>query len=458
MKPVFLPNNISPKLLTILAALLIGFFCFLETDIIPPLQSPDESDHLKRAYWLSKGEFLLKTPPGEISGGFLDSGLENYIEYYSRYDRNTDKKVTQSDLNVIRNFQWTANKIFTAAAGTGYYFPILYTPQAIGLFIGEYAHLSIDRSYRLARLMSSIVACFIIIAAFAISAPNALVLALLTIPMTLFQIAAANLDGMATAVTILALAAFCQIKRLASHTPPALLYTLSISVTLVAACRLHALPILLLPFMAWIYTRRKNVLWQALGCTAFATGWTLLAMKMTVSNPHPETSVSAKLLGIFLHPLHFAHLIFNTITDPDKQNFYIYSFLGNLGWLDTRFSSQFYEISKLLLLVIALLCLPWKSRRRETWISSGILASMGLASCLLIFTALYLAWTPPHSPEIEGVQGRYFLIPALFLAYGLGEMKMTRRSLCAFSLFSVLFVFSTYSMISVLLTRYYIGS
>ncbi|GAN69548.1 DUF2142 domain-containing protein [Acetobacter orleanensis] len=457
MKFIFLPNSISPKLLTILAALFIGFFCFLETGIIPPLQSPDERDHLKRAYWLSKGEFFLKTPAGEVSGGFVDSGLENYLEYCSRYDRHTDKKIAQNDLNIIRNFQWTADKTFTVAPGTGYYFPILYTPQAIGLSIGEYTHLSIDNSYRLARLMSAIIACFIIIAAFAISAPNALVLALLAIPMTLFQIAAASLDGMATAVTILALAVFCQTKRLASHTPPALLYTLSISVTLVAACRLHALPILLLPFMAWIYTKRKNVLWQTLSCTAFVIGWTLLAMKMTISNPHPDTSVHEKLLGIFLHPLHFAHLIVNTIADPGKQNFYICSFLGDLGWLDTLFPTKFYEALTLLLLVITLLCLPWKNQR-ETWISSGIMAGMSLASCLLIFMALYLAWTPANASEIEGIQGRYFLIPALFLAYALGELKITRRSLCAFSLFAVLFLFSTYSMISVLLTRYYIVS
>ncbi|WP_395495730.1 DUF2142 domain-containing protein [Acetobacter sp. KSO5] len=449
-------HRLSPKFLVIFSALFISFFCFLETGLVPPLQSPDERDHLKRAYWLAQGEFFLKTPPGQASGGFVDSGLESYIDYLSKYEGHPEKKIAQNDLMTASQFQWTSRKVFTVAPGTGYYFPVIYTPQAIGLLAGELMHLSIDRSYRLARLLAAVSAGLITIIAFAIYPPNALVLALLAIPMTLFQSGAASLDGMATAVLLLALSTFCQITRLREQAPPALLAVFTISVALVSTCRLHALPILLLPFIVWLYTRKKTVLWQAVACSAFSIGWTMLAMKMTVSSPSQGSFASGKLLGILLHPFHFAHLLFNTVTDPDKQSFYIYSFLGILGWLDTLFPARFYFTESLLLVATALLAISWKNQR-DTWQISGILAGMGLTSFLLIFTALYLAWTPISASEIDGIQGRYFLIPALFLAYALGEMKITPRSLCAFSLFLVVFLFSVHAMIPVLLTRYYIG-
>src|SRR5690349_6541565 len=42
--------------------------------LVPPLQSPDEFNHLKRAYLLSQGE-ILATTVGDVTGGNVDTGL-----------------------------------------------------------------------------------------------------------------------------------------------------------------------------------------------------------------------------------------------------------------------------------------------------------------------------------------------------------------------------------------------
>lgn len=47
---------------------------------IPPIQSPDENQHFARAYMLSKGDFLLETIPGKMSGGYIDDGLHEFIK------------------------------------------------------------------------------------------------------------------------------------------------------------------------------------------------------------------------------------------------------------------------------------------------------------------------------------------------------------------------------------------
>lgn len=450
-------EKISPKFLFIISALFIGFFCFCETSIIPPLQSPDELEHIKRAYFLSQGHILLTTPPHEVSGGDINSGLDDYLTHFSSFAFHPERKMIGSDVNFEQNSQWSDKQNFTIAQGTGYYFPLIYTPQAIGLLTGASSHLSVDRSYRLARVLATLTATFVTIAAFAIYTPNALILALLALPMSLFQSASGSLDGLATAFTLLALSTFCKIAKLQTRTPLSLLYLLSFTVTLVVTCRLHAFPLLLLPFAAWHYTRQKTMLWQALFYSIFATGWTLLAMKINVYSLTPGTSASGKFKSILLHPFHFLHLVWSTLLNHDKREFYINSFIGDLGWLDTLFPARFYHVMLILLCVITVLSIKW-DKPLAMLKASGLLLFAGCASFLLIFIALYAAWTAPDSPVIEGIQGRYFLVPALFLAYSLGKFEITGKNLCAFSVFVLTFLFSVHSVIPILLTRYYIGS
>ncbi|GAN59974.1 hypothetical protein ACI01nite_01960 [Acetobacter cibinongensis] len=450
-------EKISPKFLFIISALFIGFFCFCATSIIPPLQSPDEVQHLRRAYFLSQGHILLTAPPHEASGGDIDSGLDDYLAHFFTFAAHQERKITEGDSRFELTTPWSNQQHFAVAQGTGYYFPLIYTPQAIGLLAGHASHLSIDRSYRLARVLATLTATAVTVAAFAIYSPNVLVLALVVLPMSLFQSASASLDGLATAFTLLALSTFCQIVRLQTRAPLYLFYLLSIAVTLVATSRLHAFPLLLLPFAAWYYTRQKTLLWQAVFCSVFTIGWTLLAMKINVFSLTPNASASGKFKDIIVHPFHFLHLVGSTLLNQDKQEFYITSFIGNLGWLDTPLPARFYHAMLVLLCVITILSIKW-DKPLAMLKASGLLLFAGCASFLLIFIALYAAWTAPDSPVIEGIQGRYFLVPALFLAYSLGKFEITGKNLCAFSVFVLTFLFSVHSVIPILLTRYYIGS
>ena len=54
------------------------------TAIIPPFQSPDEFDHIKRAYLLSKAEVILDAPDdGGWSGGMIDTGFTRIWRSFS---------------------------------------------------------------------------------------------------------------------------------------------------------------------------------------------------------------------------------------------------------------------------------------------------------------------------------------------------------------------------------------
>ena len=82
-----------------MAALLVGSVLSI---VVPPLKSPDEADHVRRAYLFSQGYWLLESlscgdgegPAGafapckngkSMSGGRVDTGLGAYLaEFYPR--------------------------------------------------------------------------------------------------------------------------------------------------------------------------------------------------------------------------------------------------------------------------------------------------------------------------------------------------------------------------------------
>ena len=72
--------------------------------LIPPFQSPDEFNHLKRAYLLSKGYvFLNKMNNG--TGGYIDTGLLEYMKLFEGIHFKYDKKLYN------RIFVFVANKM-----------------------------------------------------------------------------------------------------------------------------------------------------------------------------------------------------------------------------------------------------------------------------------------------------------------------------------------------------------
>ena len=84
-----------------------------------------------------------------------------------------------------------------------------------------------------------------------------------------------------------------------------------------------------------------------------------------------------------------------------------------------------------------------------------------LVSVFTIFFALLVTWTPHPATVIDGVQGRYFLVPGLLLAYassGLGKgISVNQEKIGRIALF-VLAVFSCLSMTDLLVERYYLLS
>ncbi|HJH19050.1 MAG TPA: DUF2142 domain-containing protein [Pseudomonas lactis] len=435
-------------------------FSILISSIAPPFTSPDEADHIKRAYFLSKGKIVLESINGGDSGGMLDSGMYDYINsYYSKLMDNRQHRFSQDEINYASSISWAGEERFSAAPGTNYYFPIIYAPQSAGLIVGKALGLSVDNSYRLSRLFATISAGIILLLAFRICSPPALALFFLAIPMSLFQLSSSSIDGITTAISILSISIFlksCEISQ--KQTWKYLLY-LSICVTMLLTSRIHMLPMIGLVFATYFYTKSiRSVISGTLSLLLVFT-WLLIAMKTTVdSRVFVGASTSDVVLFYLKDPIAFFSVFFGTILDLPRASAYLESFIGILGWLDAPLTKSQYAFFYISSIIPAILTFRL-ALVNELVFARAMLLSCSVASIFFIFFALLVTYNTHPANVIGGVQGRYFIIPMIMASYaiGYGNIHSSLLKNLKYAYMAVFIVASSYITATLLIKKYYVS-
>lgn len=429
--------------------------------ITPPFQAPDEYDHVKRAYMLGQGQILLESIDGSPSGGYLDSGLVNYMERFTPLKGAGHRKITSDELLGAGDIRWSGEPQFQTAVGTAYYFPLMYAPQAVGLGFGKALDLSVGKSYRLARLLEWVTCGILLLLGFRLHRPSAAILVLLALPMNLFLFGSAVLDPMATSVALLSLCAFMRVAADRQHAPTSALAALSAGVLLLCACRANMLPMLLLPFMAWWFMRERRQLYIAIAIALFVLAWTLFTVKTTVyPTGGRQIDHAGRLFNYIAHPGDLISILLATWTDRGRMSFYGVSFIGVLGWLDTPFSPLFYKVAGFGSLAVLLLSLNIEGWRTHASPRVALLL-VCVGSILMTFLALLVQWTDPASPTVDGVQGRYLLIPVLCAVMAVTADPRPRSDVVFYAghaLAAVLLGIFAYASAGLLVQRYHTGA
>lgn len=439
-----------------LFALLLFVTYFIFSILIPPFQSPDEYDHVKRSYLLASGRVMLQAPEGHSSGGPIDTGLLSYIHAYQGFIGKPDIKLSSSEIAEADAIQWTGEEEFGSAPGTGYYFPVVYLPQAIGLKAGQLLSLSVDQSYKLARLSTLLISSVLLFFAFRLYTPSVSALVLLLIPMSIFQMASTSLDVFSTALAVLSFSLFMRIsaKNRAGH---ALIYALAGVLFLLVSSKINLLPLIgLLLVVGWQAKSRKSLVAAVVVFFAVAL-WFVFALRNTVDLRVSVGATTASIIAFYLqHPLAFFDVLGATL--PVYGASYINSFFGALGWLDAPLQAEAYTRLYVLLICAFLVSMSFKCFSKE-WPQRGFLVVCAIVSSLLVFFALLITWSVHPAKVIEGVQGRYFLIPMLMLAYACDRgpaLKSSFISAAGAIVLAITFMVSTYSTASTLLGRFYL--
>ncbi|RPE79597.1 putative membrane protein [Vulcaniibacterium tengchongense] len=425
------------------------------TAIVPPFQAPDEFHHVQRAYLLSRGQVILKSHGNQPSGGEIDAALARYMDTFTPIMGKAARKVSRDEILTASEVRWSDKTVFATPTGTAYYFPALYLPEALAMSFGRATGLTVGQSYKLARLAALLTCVILLSIAFYLYPPPIGVLAVLLLPMNLFLLSSAVLDGLATSTSILTISAFLRLIGSIERAKNLASCSLVISVALVASCRANMLPMLLLPFVAAFVLRDRRMLIAALIVALFVVTWTLFTINTTVYPPGPRGSdSSARLLFFLSDPIGLARILWNTLADPALRAFYLHSFIGVLGWLDAPLPELLYPLIAALLFLIVI---ATTTLRSFSWLR-GVMLIVVASSALLTFLALLVQWTIGPATKVEGVQGRYFVIPAMFLIYALTcdpTPRQTLRRRCATALTCLLAVISIYAATSTLVARYH---
>lgn len=441
-------------------ALLLMAGLFLLTRVFggvtAPFQSPDEFNHLKRAYLLSTA-VLITDNRGPLSGGLVDKGLLQYMDCFTEIPNNYSAKVSRSEIRSCNEIHFADKRIFSDLDNTAMYFPFLYTPQAVALLIGEKFRLTVANSYYLARLFSSCAALALLLAALMIYPAPPSVLALFTLPMCVFQLSSASLDGMTFATTVLAASIFlrgCD-KRLEFNSR--LHFVLAACVFSLSTAR--DIYIVLTPLLALLYKARRSPSYiiSFLTVLCLSLVWIIFALKAVHGQGAivQQTSTPDILRYYGMHPGTFLAVVVRTLTEDGVIRSYWRMFVGSLGSLDTPVASAAYIVFAFELLAIALVSTSAASLRSLNT-ANLVLACAAVASTLLLFLVALSAWTAHPATFIERMSGRYFYPGAFLFLFASTPPALSRTGVAlSYALLILMGISSVEFAVPALVDRYY---
>ena len=363
--------------------------------MMPPFQNADEGAHALRADQISHGVLL-----GHGQGGSVDAGLRDKVAAFDMIRSHADRKVTRA---MYAPVDW-GGRVEAGFANTAIYPPVFYLPAAAALAAARIMNLSVLHGLILARLAGGAVVIVAGTIAIALAEDGASwIFAILLLPMSLGLTAALSQDAPMLAATALAVV-LC--RRVAT---PRTLIAASLLFALVAMARppYVAFAVVLLGVRAPLIHRWAAVLFV----TAATVCWGLLAAPLTQFTHVGQIDPSEQLHHLMSAPQQIPALL--AATWQASHLGLLIGFIGSLGWLDVNLPRWYYRAA-ILMLMVALLVFVMGIRWQDR--AMLLVPAAILAACGLVALAEYLTWSGVGTPRIEGLQGRYFLAPALLIA------------------------------------------
>ena len=434
-----------PEKIYVVLALVFGLSLVF---ITPPLQVPDEHDHLNRAYQLAEFNIFQfdSTVPASLIQLFDTFGRMNF----NTYERTSiDEILSQKKAELNPQAR-------SAIFARHYIFP--YLPQALGMFIGKMFNgspLSLLYMGRIFNLLFSIVLIFLAIR----SAPffKWIFFLLGLMPMTLYLCASLSKDAMVISLAFLLIALFLRFaydqQKKIGIKDLVILFVVSFLVAttrsiyailigmflLIPVYRIGSLKKYILVFICLIITvflatqiGVLKPLFQPKTAASTQPTMNLTLSPDALSTPAPTPTLIEKFERsdrpnipegvnfieqkrfILNNPIQYMGIIFNTVFIYFRT-LYLDSFIGILGWLNKPLPKWHINLYLWILIITALLFSNKDIRIGLT--NKLIIASIFIIGVVFIETGLYLTWTPVGQNYILDVQGRYFIpyAPLFFL-------------------------------------------
>ena len=394
--------------------------------LLPPFESPDEMNHLVRAFQLSQGQ-LVGVARGKRVGSILPKSILDDSKIFRAISfRGGQRTIGEWYEQMKSSHAWTTEELTTNRDFKKCQFvsypPVPHLPQTCAALLGRIFELRTGSVLYLGRLLNVLVACGLIYLALrhVQSDPRLEMLLFLVaaMPMSAFLFGSLNAD----AVTIgLALLAFAMAMTASAD------WSRRQFAGFLLVCALLALSksvYLLLPAIALPQFRRSGMPWRGVAWRSglLATvaiiplGVWLLLVRHLSNTPSPmgdkaQTDMSQQVQFLLHHPL----MVLGSFWEYGIQHFsnMVLWFVGCIGCGEKTISPTLAWSYLSVLLASGVVGIAGRDR---IWrpMQQCVTLAVAWASVLLIFLAAYLAF---GTRQIAAIQGRYFIpIAPLFLA------------------------------------------
>ncbi len=413
----------TPERMLLVLGLVFGLLFLAVT---PPYQTPDEYQHLYRAYHITEG--YLRTSPGGLDD--IPASLPAAGEAFQRLPFKPEAKVAPGEVLAAWRIP-LAPQIRQEVWIFGAYTPLGYLPQVAGAAGARLLDLPALGVLSLARLGNLLAGLALAWAALRVAPYFRWTLALLALtPMALFLRSSASPDSVTNSLAALLLAAVLALawgpEGEARRRDLLIVFAAALGLALSkgGGYALFCLLVLLVPWQRLAASRRRAaalvaVLLLATFAAAALSAWTAhLAYDPLHMRPGAHLDPRAQVAGVLADPLRFAGLVAWDYVKNGPR--YLFQFVGNLGWLDIPL--PFAAAGGWVLLLLGLAIVDGPAGAPVSVRQRLVLAAVVAGTLVVISASQYLTWTPVGADRIEGLQGRYF-IPAAPLAL----LLFTRR-------------------------------
>lgn len=361
---------------------------------------PDEANHASRAYEVSNGH-LTSNVYKDMIGNKLDSSLykvfsnDNYGKLVNNFKYKTTKK------NVKYSF-----------ANTSLYSPISYLPQAIGITFGKIFSNRILIQLYFGRVFNFIT--FFILMYLSIKLipfKKNIIFLIGVIPLVLQEAISLAPDAFTISMACFFVSYILYLRSDSEKITKKNNAIISSASIILSQLKIVYLPICLLlfliPFDKFESKKRKYVTLILIFLISSLLGF----MWLKISSHYLEIqSGSDKQMSYILsNVFRYLEICITTFTNFSRD--WLYEVFGrNLGMFTISLPSFLIFGNIILFIIISLTSKKEDIKEWEKWFITFVVLSV----IFLIFTSLYIQWTPYKAGLIKGIQGRYF-IPLLIL-------------------------------------------
>ncbi len=387
---------------------------------VPPFQNPDEPTHFLRAEQLSRFVPIGQRIGPRAAGGEADPGILRVFLSFGSIPFKGDHKVTRAMYADAARVGWGGGTMLAEFSNTAVYPPFLYAPSVFAIWTGKLFHIPVVQTLYLARAATGVAGVAIGAAAIALAGMAApWLFVLLSLPMSLAQMASPSQDGLMIPLAALAAALlFSGLRRAGPVSLPRFL-TACVCLALISTARPPNAALALLLLLPWGPPLRLRLAGAAAVVAATLAWAGLAAMTAAVAfradvTPEHFPDPAAQLAGVLADPAAFVAALGETLRLWSMT--LIRQVVGSLGWLDTPLPDWLHSLAWVALAVGALLSARSGTKLPRRLLVTAASGTAILAAVFGMFLIQYLMWTPVGAPSIEGVQGRYFLPPLMFAA------------------------------------------